>query len=510
MFKILRKKNAIPLAVLAGLSSQTAFAVTSLNVQIGATNASVGSIAVHVVMPTGAAGGRYGNASPMPVVEFFTGGSAMADFSTPALAGSDGLVVLYPAFPGQSVGGISTGGTFDYRGPVTAGVMADVARFAAGLNTTTAANTAIYTITNGTTSTTALNLSGKTLSQVVQAVIGGAGTDVNNIGFLGYSNGGNLAIQTLGQANIPTISHLMTHETPIMDFTVTQNTIAGGATGVAGQLNNPSYTPGTCVSPGMNCSLDLSTLKMDINTLQTETDPLDGSQYSHAAVYFDTNGDGVMQASEFSPNCFSFRPTGTIAQCVYSQVVADKLEALYGSTLLSQYRITRGAYATTYWSTRVASTGTKRADALAKNPNLKIMVMGTAVDHGSQATDHPHIALGYKAWKDAGAKFVRLNPDKSYIEKVVSPTEACANWDYDTAANVLAGLGASANATDILFADMVPASSGGSGKLVPTSCAAASGTKTISRDAVIEAMTLEMADRTHDGNWTANLNASLH
>jgi hypothetical protein len=47
------------------------------------------------------------------------------------------------------------------------------------------------------------------------------------------------------------------------------------------------------------------------------------------------------------------------------------------------------------------------------------MVLGSEIDHVQRALDHPHILLQYEAFRSTGARFVRVNPDRSYVEHIL-------------------------------------------------------------------------------------------
>ncbi|MEJ2629567.1 MAG: T9SS type A sorting domain-containing protein [bacterium] len=51
-----------------------------------------------------------------------------------------------------------------------------------------------------------------------------------------------------------------------------------------------------------------------------------------------------------------------------------------------------------------------------KNPQLMFMIVASDTDHVQESPDHPHVIIQYEAFIDAGCRFVRLNPDRSYIE----------------------------------------------------------------------------------------------
>lgn len=57
-------------------------------------------------------------------------------------------------------------------------------------------------------------------------------------------------------------------------------------------------------------------------------------------------------------------------------------------------------------------------DAIQKCPNVAVIVYANERDHVQAAPDHPHILIQVEGFRQAGAKFVRLNPDRAYVERI--------------------------------------------------------------------------------------------
>jgi hypothetical protein len=55
-------------------------------------------------------------------------------------------------------------------------------------------------------------------------------------------------------------------------------------------------------------------------------------------------------------------------------------------------------------------------DAIRKVPNVTVIVVAGETDHVQIAPDHPHIRAQVNAFQKAGARFIRLNPDRAYVE----------------------------------------------------------------------------------------------
>ena len=53
---------------------------------------------------------------------------------------------------------------------------------------------------------------------------------------------------------------------------------------------------------------------------------------------------------------------------------------------------------------------------LTKLPDVLFMAVANDTDHVQRAPDHPHVLLQYEMFRQGGARFVRLNPDRAYVE----------------------------------------------------------------------------------------------
>jgi hypothetical protein len=54
-----------------------------------------------------------------------------------------------------------------------------------------------------------------------------------------------------------------------------------------------------------------------------------------------------------------------------------------------------------------------------KIPGLAVIVEGSVEDHVQTAPDHRHIRIQYEGFRNAGVRWIRLNPDSHYIERVL-------------------------------------------------------------------------------------------
>ena len=77
--------------------------------------------------------------------------------------------------------------------------------------------------------------------------------------------------------------------------------------------------------------------------------------------------------------------------------------------------------------------------AIQNIPNMMFIVEASETDHVQSAPDHPHVLIQYEGFRSAGARFVRLNPDRAYVEYIIrgsAPTatdnDAFAVFDHQT------------------------------------------------------------------------------
>jgi len=123
------------------------------------------------------------------------------------------------------------------------------------------------------------------------------------------------------------------------------------------------------------------------------------------------------------------------------------------------------------------------ADAVGRLPRLAVLVFESERGHVTNSVDHPHAIAQVNGWLDAGARWVRLNPDVHYV---------AAAMGTQPARDVQNPAGRTLDRASIAGLVEPEASAGG-----PTD---AQG---------MTAAALELADRTHNQTWTPTLSAVL-
>ncbi len=286
-----------------------------------------------------------------------------------------GLVVLYPSFPTDQ-GDFVSERAGDYRG--------SGARWAAE----TALQYATGAVEDG---------DGCTLADRIVPPLSSQPPWLH-----GQSNGGNLAMAMLAdeQLELPEIAGVTTFETPASPQFVTVE---------VGSANHPLpvYEPQSCgfdASEGIHCPLDYSLLDWD----ETAED-----EEGHKGVaYWDFDEDGGFDPDTDSP-VWGIRP------------VVDGEPWLYYSTQLNQALreaniVPQGlrslAETESFWSTRDASATAQRA--VERYPELPFLILGTDVDHTLGIEDHAHVSGLAHALQQVGARWVRVNPDRAFLDRM--------------------------------------------------------------------------------------------
>ncbi|MCK5145402.1 aryl-sulfate sulfotransferase [bacterium] len=298
--------------------------------------------------------------------------------------GEHGFIEIRFSFPGAGTYPFDSDGIDDHRGKGSLLAARDIIRFALGLQA---------------------DISGKTISELLDPV----SPDYTNVGLVGWSNGGNTNICTVGihGADIPGLAWILNWESPVGDGmpqaeagAKSENSLRPYNTGV-----NPAYNPATG-------SWDLSGLAWDdqlqIPVLERTND------YKSGGLYIDVNGDQIIDKGSdfiFYPLIFEFngRELAFFSERVLEAATAEGLIPAQAPD-----HIVTNAENEEFWHWRNGALWVD--EALQHNPDLMFMIVASDTDHVQIAPDHPHVIIQYNAFLNGGCRFVRLNPDKSYIE----------------------------------------------------------------------------------------------
>lgn len=305
--------------------------------------------------------------SGAPIVIWLSGGNSSGGVLPRSEFLRFGFIAIQFSFPG----GLNSGGIYDNRGPNCILALRDIIKFATGQIT---------------------NTNGQTLQQLVYPKI----PLYSNVGLIGSSHGGNISIAVAGvYGSEIQLAWICNWESPVGDG------MPGAEAGARNPTNgnpwtNPAYNDTTGI-------FDYSKLKYSDTLRLTPTTFIGG-------FYFDINNNGVPnRGTDFVINGFG---------------AAGKL---YTSTTLIQESVNRGVFPAVPPSHIASLSQTQEFwrwrngdlwidSARNKLPNLMFIVIATDSDHVQSAKDHQHVYIQYEHFRSAGARFVRLNADRAYVE----------------------------------------------------------------------------------------------
>ncbi len=225
-----------------------------------------------------------------------------------------------------------------------------------------------------------------------------------NVGIVGSSNGGNIAIVTLGLfGDEAEISWYVGWENPAGEQFVTVD---------LGSFSepNPRYIPysGRITENGIICDVDYRDLKFD-------PDAIHPKKHYQGVLYHDLNSNDVFDKGiDYALGAIEGIFEGNL-KWVHS---TEALKAAKGKGLPDPLGPDFASLeeAREFWKIRDLS---KMFDSvIIKNPELKVILIGTEVDHVQGTPDYPHIVLHYQGWNTRGIQWIRLLPDSCYVAYV--------------------------------------------------------------------------------------------
>lgn len=218
----------------------------------------------------------------------------------------------------------------------------------------------------------------------------------------GESNGGNLAFATLADSGreLPPVGAITTFETP------------AGAQFAAVELGTPGqglpiYQEGVCSwerESGLCCEIDDSLLAWAPDAMK------DGQK---GAIYYDLDQSGTFEAG-VDYAIWGLRPQeGKDVSLVFSPSLTRTIEAKE----LEVPGLRSSKDSSLFWATRDASRSAE--DALARFPDLAVIAVGTRADHLAAVSDHAHVSGLASVLHAVGSRWIRVNPDASYVRLLV-------------------------------------------------------------------------------------------
>ena len=319
-----------------------------------------------------------------PVIVFVAGGVQAGEARARPEYVSHGFVEIHFAFPGGGVGEERSGGTYDFRGPACVRALVDVIRFATGAAT---------------------DKQGRKITDLRPGLV----VLTRNCGIVGSSHGGNacgLAMAKFG-AEFPALAWYASMESPYGEGAANVE-LGGRDSGL-----NPAYDPATG-------RLDLGKLAWSADLtpgLFRKSMPAD-TRTMKGAFFFDLNGDGRFDPeNDFPANCFvgdagkgarTWYSPRLLAEAEQRKLVADPRPA----------HLPTVAEAQEFWSWRDAAGHI--AEAVKACPQVAVLVYANERDHVQADPAHTHILEQVEGFRQAGVRFVRLNPDRCYLENLTA------------------------------------------------------------------------------------------
>ena len=318
-----------------------------------------------------------------PVAIHVTGGWSF--FGVSELKSSwhpQGIIDIQFNWPGCDRPGQESGGTFDDRGPNCIAALADVARFAMGL----------LPDKNG---------------HYISDLTGTITPLSDNVGMIGWSNGGNATITAAAHLAFFTdqLAWIVNWESPVGD---------GMPTVICGRPENlnPAYDPDSGQFDSTGVAYDAT---IDVQGGFT------------GGFYFDINGNGLAErGTDWFPTPLTYEN-----KLYYTEWLRRKAEDM---GLPAGSHIATLQETETFWYWRNGENHMQTA--VSGHPDLMFIVQAGETDHVQGAPDHPHVLNQYLGFIKAGCRFVRLNPDRSMVEDYMghsmpNATDNDAFADYD-------------------------------------------------------------------------------
>jgi hypothetical protein len=402
-----------------------------LDIRIPSQAAIDEGIMLRIIYPKDSENIRYNEGSP--IVVFVQGGRdeavSVGSFKKTSVLTGYGITQIYFNLPGTGEPPSRSGGEYDNRGMNCIIALRDVIKFALGKIS---------------------DKQGFLITEHVPFV------NTDNLGILASSNGGNLAVVTLDLygEKLEGVKYFVGFENPAGDEYV--NVDLGGV----GKANLAYITGSTVLDP-------LKGSVTDINTSLLEYDIISG------VLFHDKDNNGL-----YDPVIdYKYSAWEHEGAKYYSTEITNAIQAKDLLNFSSQ-GIAGPQESVQFWELRDMSRHFEGIEDSVKTVK-GVIIIGRKQDHVQFTADHPHILVNYQGW--AWAPFVRLNPDREYVEYVLSEEDFEWNHNFtDNHANIEIN-----NISQNL--------------LEPN----------INSVHLITASVLEMSDRVHLDNWDVNLSSII-
>jgi hypothetical protein len=341
-------------------------------------------VAVNIIYPEKP---RYADGAPVAVVVPSGDGANGLGFDLHST--QVGFVEIRFAFPGGGSRGLKSSGTPDYRGKDSQKALREILLFAMGKTP---------------------DFQGRTIQDLLPIKVTN-----KNVGIVGWSNGGNIALVTLAKyaSDLDSIAWIAFYESPLGSLFFPPS-----LGGFGDLVLNKHYREGSAATG--TCLIDFRKLAWDKETIRHPgVHKKLGEPELPGILYFDDNGNKRWdEPTEFA---FSYCLDKGLEKQIYAPEVTLALERLkvFGDNW--QENVATLTESESYFQERDGSACI--ADVCEKYPTLLVSIFGSQVDHLQRQSDHPHIVLQYNLWLDNGVHWVRLNPEPVYLTQIAN-----MNW----------------------------------------------------------------------------------
>lgn len=372
-----------------------------------------------------------------------------------------GFVEVHFAFPGGGLGEERSGGTYDFRGPKCIRALADVIRFTTG------------------------RIADKDGRRVHQ-LDGSVTVLTNNCGIIGSSHGGNACgmAMALHGREFADLAWYASMESPYGEGAANVE-LGGRESGM-----NPAYNPKTGV-------LDLSRLAWSADLspgLVGKQMPVPTRGFK-GAFFFDLDDNGKFDPDrDFPANCF-VGDAGEGVKAWYSPRILAEAERRHLVGTQRPSHVPSVEESKEFWRYRDAAASIP--DAVRNCTNVAVIVYANERDHVQAAPDHGHILIQEEGFRQAKVRFARLNPDRSYVERVLANRPGLRQG--------FKAAPAEAGQDGIRFADNPAGKAFDRSNITP-----ALEPARLPQQLYMQAAACELADRTQAKQWAADLDRILY
>lgn len=350
-----------------------------------------GSLAVRIISPLQDME-RYDEGAP--VIIFLPGGYEVKGVDTDFPESADDIIIVSFVFPGgvDTYSNLSSDGVYDYRGENCIQALKDVILFCAGNR---------------------VDDQQRVIDDIIPANI-----IHDNIGLIGVSNGGNLPVATAalyGTDFKEYLKYIIQWETPVNSQIACRDlgrVVLNWTTVVRGDFCNPYYQK--YQYPQLRLNYSNIAYQPEMRMFQVFHDGNSDGKYTTVADQRgvqtpDVNTNGRIDVGEDFP----LSNYTDDSKFFYSRMVTKHLAVNNVFNESWPDHIATVAEANAFWDKRESVA--LYDDTIDLNADLEAMILCSVDDHVQKELGKPHVRLAFDGWKQAGASWVKINPDKPFL-----------------------------------------------------------------------------------------------